>query len=413
MVYQELSTGIDLGSNKIRAVTIQKLNDNNWRVVGAAETESQGINKGLIIDIEAAVSSVSECLEKIERMIGTPVEKAAIGVSGTHIKTLESRGVVAVAKADGEIKEEDVNRVIEAAQTVATPPNYEILHVIPRSFSVDNQTDIKDPVGLSGVRLEVNTQIIMGLSSQVKNITKCIYRTGVDINELVFSILAAAESTLSKKQREIGVGLLNIGLSTTSLAVFEEDDVLTTAVLPIGSGHITSDIAIGLRTSLTTSEAVKLEFGNALADKVNKRDEFNLNKIDPEEKEKSFVSLKHVAEITQARAEEIFSLADKELKNIDRSGMLPAGIILTGAGANLPGLVELAKKEFKLPVFMGKPLELDTAVDKVDNPAFTTALGLALWGRQSAKKGSLHLPRISSIEGSVGRIKEWFKSILP
>lgn len=413
MAYQEISTGLDLGSNKIRVAVIQRLTDSTWQVIGASESDAQGITKGLITDVEAAVSSISECLEKAERMVGVPIERAAVGVSGTHIRTLESRGVVAVAKADGEIKEEDVTRVIEAAQTVATPPNYEILHVIPRNFSVDNQTNIKDPLGLVGVRLEVNTQIIMGLSSQIKNLTKCIYRTGVDISELVFSILATAESTLTKKQREIGVALVNIGQATTSLVVFEEDDVLISTVLPIGAGHITSDLAIGLRTSLATAEAVKLEFGQALAEKINKRDEFDLSKIDPGEKERSFISLHHVAEIIQARVEEIFSLINQELKKIDRAGMLPAGVILTGGGAKLPGIVDLAKAEFKLPAFLGKPLELETTIDKVDNPAFTTALGLALWGRQSARYSGFRLPKISSIENTVGKIRGWFKSLIP
>lgn len=412
MAYQEISTGLDLGSSKVRVVTIQKINDNNWQVVGVSETDSQGISKGLITDIESAVSSISECLEKAERMIGMPIERAAVGISGAHIKTLESKGVVAVAKADGEIKEEDVGRALEAAQTVATPPNYEILHVIPRNFTVDNQTNIKDPLGMTGVRLEVNTQIIMGLTSQIKGLTKCIYRTGVDISELIFSILATAESTLTKKQKEIGVALLNIGQATTSLVVFEEDDILHTAILPVGSGHITADIAIGLRTSLPTAEAVKLEFGQATADDVNKRDEFDLSKIDPAEKERSYVSLKHVAEIIQARVEEIFSLANQELKKINRNGMLPAGVILTGGGAKLPGIIELAKNEFKLPAFLGKPLDLETAIDKVDDPSYTTALGLALWARQQTKYSGLHLP-FSSIENTVGKIKNWFKSLMP
>lgn len=413
MVYQEISTGIDLGSSKIRVAVIQRLTDNNWQVIAASETDSQGITKGLITDIEAVVSAISECLEKTERMIGVPIERAAVGISGTHIKTLESRGVVAVAKADGEIKEEDVTRVIEAAQTVATPPNYEILHVIPRNFSVDNQINIKDPLGMVGVRLEVNTQIIMGLSAQIKNLTKCIYRTGVDISELVFSILANAESTLTKKQKEIGVALLNIGQATTSLVVFEEEDILHTAVLPIGAGHITADLAIGLRTALPTAEIVKLEFGQATADKVSKRDDFDLNKIDPGEKERSYISLHHVAEIIQARVEEIFTITNQELKKVNRQGMLPAGVILTGGGANLPGIVELAKTEFKLPAFLGKPLDIETTIDKVNDPAYTTALGLALWGRQSSKYTGWHFPKISSIENTISRIKGWFKSLIP
>ncbi len=415
MSQEQIITGLDIGSSNIRAIVLKKSLDGNLEIIGAAEQASEGIARGMVTDIEDAVSNISEVLEQLERMTGFPVETAVVGISGTHIKTLESTGVVAVTKADKEITEEDVERAIEAAQAVATPPNHEILHVIPRDFTVDNQTGIKDPVGMTGVRLEVSTQIIIGLSSQIKNLTKCIYRTGVDIADLVFSILAGAESTLDKKQKELGVALVNLGSHTTSLIVYEEGDVLHTAILPLGANHITSDLAIGLRTSVEAAELIKLEVATADSRKVNKREEIDLAKFSDKEKERTMISLKHITEITQARIEEFFSLINKELKEIDRAGLLPAGIVLTGGGAKLSGIVELAKEKLKLPVSLGLPKgATESAIDKVNDPAYTTAVGLALWGSQSSsKRAKFHLPNFSSVDEVVSKMKGWFKSLLP
>ncbi|MFA6304279.1 MAG: cell division protein FtsA [Patescibacteria group bacterium] len=415
MTQAQIITGLDIGSSNIRAVVLQQTHEGGWQIIGASERLAEGVAKGMVTNIEDLVSSISECLEQAERMTGLPIERAVVGMNGTHIKTLESTGVVAVAKADKEITEEDVERAIEAAQAVATPANYEILHVIPKDFTIDGQSGVKDPVGMTGIRLEVATQIIMGLSSQVKNLTKCIYRTGVDINDVVFGVLAASESTLVKKQKELGVALVNLGAQTTSLIVYEEGDVLHTAVLPIGSNHITADIAIGLRISMETAEALKLEIAQADSSKVNKRDEIDLARFSVNEKERTMVYVKQIAEIVQARVEEIFSLIDKELKKINRSGLLPSGVVLTGGGAKLPGILELGKEKLKLPVFAGFPLGLENnAIDKVNDPSYATALGLAIWGTQgAAAKHGLHLPSFSSVDQVVGKMKDWFKSLLP
>ena len=253
---EKIITGLDVGTTHIRVVVAQTSGE-NLNVMAATELPAEGVSKGVITSIEDAVSSVSGALEKAERLSGLPIESTFVAISGSHVISEDSHGVVAVGKADGEIREDDVERVIEAAQAVASPPNYEILHVIPRSFSVDNQTGIKDPVGMTGVRLEVDAQIIQGLTTQVKNLTKCIYRTGVEIEDLVLGVLAGSEAVLTKRQKELGVVLVNIGGSTTSLAIFEEGDILHTKVLPVGGMHITNDIAIGLRTSVDVAEEIK------------------------------------------------------------------------------------------------------------------------------------------------------------
>ncbi|MFH1366402.1 MAG: cell division protein FtsA [Patescibacteria group bacterium] len=414
MAREEIITGIDIGSSAIRVVMGQKNpNDEKIHLLGASEVPAEGVSKGVVTSIEEAVSAISSGLEKVERMTGIPAEKAYVGISGTHINSQDSHGVIAVAKADGEIKEEDVERVIEAAQAVATPPNYEILHVIPRSFTVDNQRGIKDPVGMTGIRLEVDAQIIQGLSSQIKNLTKCVYRTGVDIEDLVLGVLAASEGCLSKKQKELGVALINLGASTTSLVVFEEGDVLHTKILPIGAAHITNDIAIGLRTSIDLAEKIKLEYGSAESCEVNKRDEINLSEL--EGGENTIISKKQVAEIIEARVEEIFKMLDKELQKVDRSGLLPAGVVITGGGAKLPGLIEVAKKEFRLPASIGYPQNFVSAIDKVNDPAFSTALGLIFWGLGLKEKGgfNLSMPKFSSVADATKKMKGWFKSLMP
>lgn len=233
---------------------------------------------------------------------------------------------------------------------------------------------------MTGVRLEVDTQIIQGLSSQIKNLTKAVYRTGINIEDLVLSILATSEAVVTDRQKELGVVVINIGGATTSLAVFEEGDIIHTAVLPVGSDHITSDVAIGLRISIDTAERIKLEYGAALSEDINKRDEIDIGELSGEDS--TFISKKYIAEITEARVEEIFEKIDKELKKIDRSGKLPAGVILTGGGAKLHGMVDAAKKYLRLPAAIGEPMNVTSAIDKVSDPVFSTAIGLVAWGAQ-------------------------------
>ncbi|MBI5466859.1 MAG: cell division protein FtsA [Candidatus Kerfeldbacteria bacterium] len=413
MAKTEISTGLDIGSSTIRVAVVQRQPGvEQLHVLGAAEGPAEGISKGTITSIEDAVSSISATLEKVERMTGIPVEDATVSINGTHITSMESHGIVAVAKADGEIKQNDVDRVVEAAQAVAAPPNYEILHVIPRAFTVDNQHGVKDPIGMSAMRLEVDAQIIEGQTGQIKNLQKAIYRTGVSINDMVLSVLASSLASASKRQKELGVAVLNLGATTTSLMVFEEGDVLHTKILPVGASHITNDIAIGLRVSIDVAEKVKLEFGTAAPGEISKHDEINLKDVGGDD---VAISRKHVAEIIEARVEEIIKMVDRELQQIDRSGLLPAGVIVTGGGAKLPGLVEIGKRDFRLPVTVGFPLGYTSAIDKIQDPGFTTALGLASWGSETGGSGGLlkKLPALGSVNDTVDGMRRWFKSLLP
>lgn len=410
---KDIITSLDVGTSNIRIVMGQSLPDGRLKIVGAAETPAEGIKRGSITSIEEAVSCISETIEKCERMTGMRIEKMIVGMSGSHIKTISSKGVVAVAKANEQVEDSDVERALEVAESTTSLPNYEILHVLPITYNLDEQKNIKEPQGMSGVRLEVEAQVVMALSSQVKNLTKVIYRTGVDIEYIVFSILATAEAVLTTKQKDLGVAVLNLGSSTTSLAVFEEGSILHTAVLPVGAGHITNDLAIGLKTSVDVAEAVKIDHGQALSEGVSKREEVDLHKYSEAEKKGSYVYKKDIAEIAEARLEEIFTLANEELKKIERDGKLPAGVVLTGGGAKLPMITDLAKEVFQLPVFLGLPADSNFPIDKLNDPEYTTALGLVIWANKNIDINGGFLSNFSAIGQTTEKMRKWFKSLWP
>ncbi len=421
MKKNSIITGLDIGSKEIRVVVGQReqVDDKEkLNIIGATSVESLGVNKGMVTSIEDATSSISAGLEKAERLVGVPIDSVWVNINDPYIKCEKSKGVVAVGKTDGEISEDDVERVIDAARALSVPPNYEILHVVPIKFSVDSQEDIKDPIGMSGVRLEVEALIIQGLSTQIKNLTKAIYRTGLDIEDLVLSPLAASEAVLNSKQKDLGVVLLNIGSATTSMAVYEEGELLHVAVLPIGSEHVTSDIAIGLRCPINLAERIKIEYGSSNPKNFSKKEEIDVSDIAREEEvaDVEKISKKYLAEIIEARVEEIFEKVDNELKKIDRSGMLPAGVFLVGNGAKLNDLVETAKRKLRLPVALASNKNIETVIDKVNALDFLTALGLVGWGdRLSEKKSRFNLkwPGGDTVNKSVDKIKKWFSSLIP
>lgn len=414
--------GLDIGSTSIRLAVGKKTvseSGEQLQILGAVAVSAEGINRGMVNSIEYATSAISACLEKAERLIGVPVTNVWVGINGPNLKCEKSQGVVAVGRSDNEITEDDVNRAVEAAQALSVPPNYEILHVIPVRFAVDNQQDIKDPIGMTGVRLEVETLIIQGLSNQIKNLTKAIYRTSLEIEDLVLSPLAAAEVVIGAKQKELGAALINIGSSTTSLAVFEEGELLHAAVIPIGSEHITADVAIGLRCPINLAERIKIEYGSARSDKFTKKDEADVSNLAKEEnisEDSLVISKKYVAEIIEARVEEIFEKIDNELKKADRSGMLPAGVFLIGAGAKLNDLVEAAKNKLRLPACLGSNQNVPLAIDKVNDANYLTALGLVAWGNKLTKRkknSRMSWPGGGAAGKGLEQVKEWLKSLIP
>lgn len=415
MAHGDVIVGLDVGTTTVRAVVGEVgSEDHKLQILGVGAAPSSGLRKGIVVDVDDAVTSITRAVEEAERVTGVPIERAFVGIGGNHITSQRSKGVIAVSRADGEVSEDDVSRVMNASQAVSLPNNREILHVLPLQFIVDGQEGIKDPVGMSGVRLEVETLIVEGSVPYIKNLTKCVYQAGIDVADVILSPLAASRAVLTKRQKELGVAALDMGGGTTGMAVFEEGDLVHTAVLPIGSNHITNDIAIGLRTTIDVAERVKLEYGSALPHEIRKRDQIDLSQI--EEGEEEVVSRHHIAEIVEARLSEVFSMVNEELQKIDRAGLLPAGVVITGGGAKMPGIIDVAKKNLKLPAQIGFPLDLGGIVDKVDEPSYATVIGLMLWGIDSAgqtSRGGRLLARVGSVTKSVGVLKKWFKTFLP
>ncbi len=418
---EDILAALDVGSAESRLVIAQRATQaegSNLKIIGATSLPTEGISKGVVKSIDDVTSTISALLEKGERLTGFPLDSVWVSINDPYVKCEISKGVVAVSKSNGEISQDDVDRAIEAAGTLSVPVNYEILHVIPINFTVDNQKDIKDPIGMNGVRLEVEVLIVQGASSQIKNLTKAIYRTDVDIENLVLSPLALAEVITSRKQKELGVAVVDIGASTTSIAVFEEEKLIHTAILPVGSEHITADLAIGLRCPINLAERIKLEHGSSQPDNFSSKDKIEITDLAKEEEvndDLNEISPKYIAEIIEARAEEIFTMIDEELKKIERSGMLPAGIILAGGGSKLPGITETAKQSLRLPVAIGEAKNIEIIIDKVNDPRFLTAVGLVLWGEaESGTEGKGFMNKGKQTLSQTGqKLKGFFSKLMP
>jgi cell division protein FtsA len=414
MSKENIVVGLDVGTCCIRTVVARLKNDGSKpQLIGVGQAPSCGLRKGIVVDIEEVVKSISQSVQEAERVSGVPIERAYVSISGNHIDTRTSKGVVAISRADGEVSKEDVLRAINAASAISLSQNREIIHIIPRSFSVDGQINIKEPVGMNGVRLEVDALIIEGATPFIKNLTKCVAEAGLEIEELVLAPLAASRSALSKRQKELGVLALDLGGGTAGLTIFEEGDIVHSCVLPIGSSHITNDIAIGLRSDIDLAERIKLEYGAAISSEIDRKDLIDLSKLSMGG-EKGSIPRVEVVNILEARLSEILELVNKELKKVDRQGLLPAGVVLLGGGAKVPGLVDLTKEELKLPVQVGFPLDLDGPMEDVDDPSFATAIGLILWHLDSQNRDREdHTLSNFSPSPFFRKIKEWLKGFLP
>lgn len=421
---EHLITGIDIGSSTIRLVAGQVVEGAERRpqltIIGAAECASQGISKGVITSLEDAVSSISQGLELLERQTGIPVHEAYVSIGGSCTSVQLAKGVIGVSRTDSEIRSEDVDRALDAARTSVNPANYEILHVLPRSFTIDGQSGVKDPVGMQGIRLEVEAHVVQGLATHVRNLTKTVFRTNIDISELVYAPLAPVDVVTASRQREVGVAVVNVGASTTSIAIYEDGELLHACVLPLGSDHITQDIAIVLRTSLDVAEKFKMQYVSADASHVNKQEVLNLRDFGGDSSET--VSPRFISEIAQARIEEIFHKVEQELARVNRSGLLPAGVVLTGGGVKLHGMVEMAKQSLRLPVTVGVCNGLQSPLtEALQDSAFTTAIGLVQWGF-ARERSDDHGRKISFASGGRGGdmmknagsiVKKIFGSFLP
>ncbi len=409
---------IDIGSSAVRTVISQIIDDQKPRIVGVGVAPNAGMRRGVIIEIEETSKAIEKSVEMAELHSGVQVDSAFVSIGGEDLEFQKITGVVAVGRADGEVSLSDTERAIEAAQAINLPPNKEVIHIIPQKFKLDEQESVKDPVGMNGVRLEMSGVAILGLSANVKYLTKCLENNEIEIEEIIAVPIAAAQSALNKRQRELGSVLIEMGAGTTSLAVYEEQEIIDIKVIPIGMSHVTNDIAIGLRTSVDVAEKVKLKYGSALPGEINKNDKINLAEL--EESEEGVVSRRYVAEIIEARMEEIFNFVEKELKRIERSALLPAGAILSGGGAYVHGAVDLAKDILRLPAQIGFPKEMSGLTDKVDGPAFNVSIGMLLWAlnqnsqpkENESKTSKLNISGDLTKKG-IKTVKGWFDKFLP
>jgi cell division protein FtsA len=366
--------GIDIGSTKVNVV-VGVLEDNKPSVIGCGSFLTSGLKKGLVKDIEETVSSISSAVELAERSSGYNLTSATVNINGSHLHSFNSRGLIAVGRADSEITYEDTCRAEEAAQALSLPSNQLVIHTIPREYVVDGQSGINDPVGMTGIRLEVEAHIVTGSQPAIRNLRRCLMQAGVSVECEIASPHAAAKAVLSKRQKELGSVVIDIGEGTTGIAVFEEGNVLYTKVLAVGSGHITNDIAIGLRTSVDIAEKVKLKYGYASPSEITEKEKIDLSEFGGE----GITFRRQVAKIVEARLKEIFDLVRDELRRINKDGMLPGGVVIAGGGANMPGIISLAKNILKLPCEVATPKNIYGLIDKVSSPENATALGLMLY----------------------------------
>lgn len=410
MAKEQFIASLDVGNSKVRTlIGVLEEGKQNPTIIGVGVAPSNGLRKGQVIDVEETVNSISLSLEDAERMAGEPVNHLIVGISGTHISGVESKGVIAIGGE--EVNDDDVERVLDTAQAIAIPNNKRVLKIVPKSFIIDGQRGIRYPVGMVGKKLEVEALIVTGAVPAIKNIEKCIHEAGVDIDDIIPASLAIPEAVLSKRQKELGVVVIDIGCGGTAVTIFEEGTMLHTAVVPVGGESITNDIAIGLRTSIDIAEKVKIEYGSCSLEGITEKDEIDLSSISKIEDQR--ISKMHLIEIIEARYHEIFTLAKSELRKIGRDGMLPAGVILTGAAVKLPGIVDLARSVLNLPVQIGFPLEANGVVEKIDDPSYATVYGLLLWGTRFEAVSSRSRFKGLNIGKGFGAVKGFFKKILP
>ncbi|MBI3442475.1 MAG: cell division protein FtsA [Candidatus Sungbacteria bacterium] len=402
---------LDVGSSTIQTVIAeQRRGEDALHILGVGVAPSAGVRRGVIVNIEDATAAIRQSVEEARRAAGVPVRSVWLAVGDAHIAVSSSRGVIAVSRADQEISPEDVRRAIAAAETfIPRNANKEILHIIPRDFRVDHESGVKDPVGMHGVRLEVDTLIIECSTPFLKNLLKCMEGAGLKVEDYIFSPYAAAEVALTRRQKELGVMLVDIGGSTSSFIVFEEGVPIHAGVVPIGGSHITNDVAIGFRTHVDVAEQIKLVHASCLPDGILRKEQIKL--ADFMSEAQATHSRRELAEIVEARLQDLFELLQKELKKIDRTRLLPAGVVLVGGSALLPGLVELTREELGLPVELGK-LEHALVADENTALSLIPVLGVLEWGsRRSERSGALWSPRLSRL--NTNKVAKWLKSLLP
>jgi cell division protein FtsA len=403
--------GLDIGTTKTCCVVAELADDGGLGVVGVGEAPSLGLRKGVVVNLDTTVEAIRSAVGTAELMAGVNVEQATVGIAGGHIRSFNSRGVVAVSGKDHAVAQDDLDRVMAAAQAVSIPQDREILHVLSQEFVLDDQAGIVAPKGMIGSRLEANVHIITSSSTSVQNLVTCANRAGIEVRDTVVEQLAVAEAVLTPDERELGVALLDIGGGTTDLAIFEKGSVWHTAVLPVGGDHFTNDLAVGLRTPVPDAERLKKKYGCALVPLVEEGMTIEVPSVGG--RKPRLISLQVVAEILQPRATEIFTLIHEEVVRAGFAHSLNAGVVLAGGGAILPGVTEVAEQIFDLPVRVGSPSGAHGLTEPTSAPQFATAVGLAMYGarnRPPRQRMSLSVP-VGGLSRMGDRVKAWISDI--
>ncbi len=394
--------GLDIGTTKICAI-VGEVGENGLNIVGIGTHPSKGLRKGVVVNIESTVTSIKKAIEEAELMAGCEIASVYTGIAGGHIKGFNSHGVIAVK--DGEVSETDIKRVIDAAKAVAIPMDREIIHVLPQEFIVDDQDGIKEPLGMSGVRLEAKVHIVTGAVTSAQNIVKCCNRTGLDVRDIVLQQLASSEAVLSAEEKELGVVLVDIGGGTTDIAVFADGSIKHTAVLALGGNHLTSDIAIGLRTPAAEAEKIKKKYGCALASMVKRDEMIEVPSVGG--RKPRTVSRQILAEIIEPRVEEIMTLVNREVIKAGFEDVVASGVVLTGGSASLEGMAEIAEQVFNLPVRRGLPVGISGLTDVVNSPMYSTGVGLVLYGYKNRNEDKFRVGQKNIFGKITKRMKEW------
>jgi cell division protein FtsA len=401
--------GIDVGTTKICTIVAEVDEEERLHVVGVGMVPARGLRKGVVVNVGDAMAAIAESIDIAERISGYQIERAYAGVSGGHMSSTNSRGVVAIGRGDHTVAYDDIERAMDAAGAIPVPHNRQIIHILPRGYLVDGQEGVRDPIGMHGFRLEVEAHIVTGSATAVQNLIKCIEDVGVAVDDVILDPLASGQAVLTGTEQEMGVVLADIGGGTTDIAIFIDGTIWHTVVLEVGGNHFTNDLAIGLRLPFESAEDVKLTHGQAQPNNVRAEESFVVSSFGGEAKQQVF--RREVANILEARAEEVFGLILREIKRSGYDGLLPAGVVLCGGASLLAGMDDLGRHILGMPLRIGQPNNLLGLVDQLASPAFATSVGLLQWGLTASVLPS---PRIRRSRPGIGdRFGNWMRNFLP
>jgi cell division protein FtsA len=399
---ENLIVGLDIGTTKICAI-VGNLTDEGLDIVGIGTSPSRGLRKGVVINIESTVESIQKALQEAELMAGCEIKSVFAGIAGGHIKGFNSQGVIAIKNR--EVTKEDINRVIDAAKALAIPMDREVIHVLPQEFIIDDQDGIKEPLGMSGVRLEAKVHIVTGAVASAQNIVKSCNRASVNVADIVLEQLASSEAVLSSDEKELGVAMVDIGGGTTDIAIYLDGAIKHTSVLSLGGNHLTNDIAVGLRTPMAEAEKIKQQYGCCLTSMVGKDESIEVPSVGG--REPRVLSRQLLAEILEPRVEEIFTLVNREIIRSGYEDFIASGVVITGGTSILPGMPEMAEQIFNLPVRRGLPQDIGGLTDVVNSPIYATGVGLVKYGSRNLKAHKFMIGQDNVFDKVVRRMKEW------